>query len=198
MNDGPLKSRRGRRPAWKRKLLRRTTCRDCPLRRPGGGCRDSGLWSGRCGDYVWFVRRGKQLRRVWVKPRDPRTGRQRICRARLGVVSAFYSVRLTDAEQDAHTAAGAKRRCRRRLGDSGTMTGHQYLVHKELAGKAAGSRKRSGRKIQVPQSQVLTTKFGAQVPEPQALTRTTWGPHWLHTGTTPSPQRGRQGGWPEG
>jgi hypothetical protein len=171
----------------------RPHCRDCPMYRPKGGCRDSGLWSGRCGDYVWFVRRGKQFRRLWVKPKDPRTAKQRLCRARLTAVSAAYSEQLTDEQQDACIAAGAKRKCRPRLGPASTLTGQQYLVHKKLAGKPASRRKKAHRATQVPHLQVLTKKCQSQVPQPQALTRTTWGSHRDDTGITPGPHRRRHG-----
>ena len=82
---------------------------------------------------------------------DPRSARQRLCRARLAAVSADYSERLTDAQQDACVAAGARGRCRRRLGTLGRLTGQQYLVHKELAGKSEAKRKKAAGATQVPQ-----------------------------------------------
>ena len=48
-------------------------CRRCPFRAPSGRCLDRAIKSGRCGDWIWFVRHGKQIRRLYVRPRDPRT-----------------------------------------------------------------------------------------------------------------------------
>ena len=78
----------------------------------------------------------QQLRRLYVKPKDPRTTKQLRWRARFGAASRKYSEKLTDAQQDACIAAGAKLPCRRRLGPSGHLTGHQYWVRKECTGKA--------------------------------------------------------------
>jgi hypothetical protein len=172
-------------------------CRDCRFRDSLGRCLDpvleQGRKSGRCGDYVWFVRHGKQLRRVWVKPRDPRTPKQRRWRARLAAVSAAYSEQLTDAQQDACIAAGAKLRCRKRLGSSGDLTGHQYWVHKKLKGKTARRGQKAAGTTQVPHLQALTKNDISQVLQPQVLTRTTWGHHRGHMGSTPDPHRANAG-----
>jgi hypothetical protein len=52
-------------------------------------------------------------------------------RARLAAASKSYNEALTDDQQDACIAAGAKRRTRPRLGQSGQQTGQQYWVGKE-------------------------------------------------------------------
>ena len=109
----------------------------------------------------------KQRRRGYAKQVDPRAAKQRRCRVRLATVSADYSERLTDAQQDACIAAGVKLGCRPRLGTSGRLTGQQYLVHMELAGKAAGKAKKATRRTQVPQLQRVTKKFASEVPQPQ-------------------------------
>ena len=89
---------------------------------------------------MWYVLPGnKQWRRLWVKPRDPTTPSQKHWRKRLGTVSRNYSQLLTDEQQDACIAAGARRRSRPRLGQWGWLTGQQYWVGKESAGKVEGS-----------------------------------------------------------
>ena len=103
-------------------------------------CLDTTIRIGRCGDWVYYVSPGDhQRRRLWVKPRDPRTPNQLLWRARLGAASRRYSESLTDEQQDACIAAGAKRPCRPRLGPSGVMTGQRYLG-------SAGVRKKGKRK----------------------------------------------------
>jgi hypothetical protein len=193
MNARLLKKPRGRRPKWRSGLPRRPGCRDCPLSKRPGGCRTTGLWSGRCGDYVWFVRRGKQYRRLWVEPNDPRTPRQRRHRARLSATSAAYSGKLTDEQQDACIAAGTKRRCRPRLGDSGPHTGLQYWVHTKLKGKPDLKGKKAPGRTQVLHSQRVTKKYKSQVSQPQAHPRTTWEPPRIHTGMTPGQRRQHAG-----
>ncbi len=188
-----LRKRRGRKPKWQLACPRRPTCRDCPFRKLGPQCPHDGLWSGRCGDWVWYVRHGKQFRRLWVKPHDPHTPSQRRQRARLGAISAAYSAGLTEAQYDACIAAGAKRRCRPRLGVSGTHTGQQYWVHQELKGKPARKHQFVPRKMQVPKRQRLRKKYKSQVPPPREDTRTTWDPHRLPSGSTPAPHRGAKG-----
>jgi hypothetical protein len=89
---------------------------------------------------VWYVLPGnKQWRRLWVKPRDPRTPSQRHWRKRLGTAPRNYSQSLTVEQQDACIAAGAKCRSRPRLGQWGWLTGQQFWVGKECAGKPEGS-----------------------------------------------------------
>ena len=189
MNARPLKKPRGRRPKRPSAMPRRPSCRDCPASKHRGGCRPMGLWSGRRGDYVWFVRRGKQHRRLWVKPNDPRTPKQRRHRARLSATSAAYSGKLTDEQHDACIAAGAKRCSRPRLGDSGPHSGQQYWVHKELKGKPDLKGKKAPGRTQVPHSQRLAKEFKSQVPQPQPHTRTTWEPHRLRPGLAPEQHR---------
>jgi len=120
-------------------LPRRRGCRGCPLRAPSGACRDSAIKSGRCGSWVWYVVGNQQRRRLWAKPRNPRTPRQQHWRRRFGTASRKYNQSLTEEQQDACIAAGAKQRCRPRLGPSGSLTGQQYLVRREYAERAERS-----------------------------------------------------------
>jgi hypothetical protein len=84
---------------------------------------------------VWYVWNGQQWRRRWVKPFDPKTPRQRAWRARVAEVSKAYSATLTDEQQDACIAEGAKRQTRKRLGQSGPETGHQWWMSDKLLEK---------------------------------------------------------------
>ena len=112
-------------------------CPRCPFYAPSGKCLDTTLRSGRCGDWIWSIRNGKQIRRLWSRPRDPRTPLQLHWRARLAAASKRYSQGLPDGQQEACIAAGARRQSRPRLFQSGPLTGQQYWVHQECAGKAA-------------------------------------------------------------
>jgi hypothetical protein len=157
-------------------------CRRCPLCAPSGECRDTSLKSGRCGDWVWYLLRGsKQCRRVWVKPKDPRTHKQRSCRAHLRAASKAFSEFLTDAEQDACIAAGAKVQSRVRAGSSGPLTGHQHWVKGKL--------KPTKTRASIAQSHFRPS----QVPHPPRDTRASLGPHRVPSGTTPAPHRSRTG-----
>jgi hypothetical protein len=110
-------------------------CRLCKWCGPSGECLEDVIKSGRCGDWVWYVRGNKQCRRRWARPMDPKTPAQVRCRKRLGTASREYNEALTDAQQDACSAAGAKEQCRPRLGDSGTLTGQQHWVRQRCKGK---------------------------------------------------------------
>jgi hypothetical protein len=112
-------------------------CRGCPCRAPSGRCLDARIRSGRCGEWVWYVRGNRQLRRLYVQPRDPRSPSQLRWRARFGAASQKYSDSLTQAQRDAFIAAGAKFRSRPRLAQSGPLTGQQYLIRMEYVAKAA-------------------------------------------------------------
>jgi hypothetical protein len=166
--------------AFKRRdKLRRNICRRCPFRGPKGRCLNTTLRSGRCGDWVYYLLRGnKQYRRRWIRPKDPRTTAQVQSRARLGTISRHYGARLTEQERAACIAAGAKRQSRPRLGQSGPLTGQQYSVRKAYAKNAA--------------AKVQNTRIPAKVPQPQKLTRPTWGLHRSWSRGSPETQ-GR--GW---
>jgi hypothetical protein len=90
-------------------------CPRCPFYAPSGKCLNTTLRSGRCGDWVWYVCNGKQFRRLWSRPRDPRTPLQLYWRARLGAASKRYSQGLTDGRQDGCIAAGAWPQSRLRI-----------------------------------------------------------------------------------
>ena len=120
-------------------VLRGRRCPRCPFCAPSGACLDPRIRSGRCGDWVSTCCRGKQCRHLYKKPRDPRTPSQLHWRARLGAASRKYSEALTDEQQDACIAAGAKRRSRTRLGQSGPLTGQQWWVQSQCAAEAEGA-----------------------------------------------------------
>jgi hypothetical protein len=111
-------------------------CCGCPCLAPSGRCLDPTIKSGRCGDWVWYVRGNKQFRHLYVKPQDRRTPRQLHWRARFGSASKKYSDSLTQEQRDACIAAGAKFRSRPRLAQSGPLTGQQYSIRKEYAANA--------------------------------------------------------------
>ncbi len=112
------------------------TCSKCPLCGPAGECFDYTIKSGRCGDWVFYLRNGRQCRRRFTKPFDPKTRPQLDCRTRFAAASRSYSDVLTQAQQDACIAAGAKIQTRPRLGQSGPMTGLQYWMRQVMTGKA--------------------------------------------------------------
>jgi len=112
-------------------------CRGCPFYAPPKQCLDPAIKSGWCGDWIWYVRGSKQHRRRYARPRDPRTVAQQLCRARLTAASRSYSRLLTDEQQDACIAAGAKVQSRPRLGQSGPLTGQQDWVRKDYARQKA-------------------------------------------------------------
>ncbi len=176
MKTRVLRKTPGRKPRWRSAPLLNRSCRGCPWRGPAGACLDAVLqrgWkSGRCGDWIWCVRDGKQYRRPYAKPQDPRTGKQRYWRRRLSAASKQYSSLLTEQEVAACIAAGAKRRSRLRLNQSGRLTGQQYWIHKEC-----------GQKVKVLQPQRLTRKSTSQAQQPQRVTRSTWERH-----TRPPPE----------
>ena len=116
-------------------------CSRCPLYGSAGECFDSAVKSGRCGDWVWYVRDGHPWRRRWLKPFDPKTAKQLAWRAHLAAASKAYNETLTDEQQDACIVAGAKRRTRSRLGQSGPQTGQQYWVGKECSEAPTPARK---------------------------------------------------------
>jgi hypothetical protein len=58
-------------PPMKRLAKARHQCRRCPLRPPSGRCLNPALRSGRCGDWIWYMRGGKQCRRRYTPPQGP-------------------------------------------------------------------------------------------------------------------------------
>jgi hypothetical protein len=159
---GPNRSKL-QREIKRRDKQRRNWCRRCPFSAPAGQCLDTTIRSGRCGDWVFYLLPGgKQCRRRWVRPKDPRTPAQVRNRARLAAASRKYTSGLSEQERDARITAGAKVQSRKRLGQSGPLTGQQYSVRREYAANARGK--------------VQNTEIPTKVPKPQRVTRPTWEP----------------------
>jgi hypothetical protein len=152
------------------------SCRSCPFRAPTGRCLDSTRKSGRCGIWVWYFRGNKQCRRRYARPKDPATLAQLLSRGRFGASSRRYGRSLTDKEQAACIAAGAKLRSRSRLNQSGPLTGQQYWVKKDSIHA----------KLNVKPTKAKTTP---QLPQPQRVTRSTSGTHRSIAGVPPEPRR---------
>ena len=89
--------------------------------------------SGKWGKYIYYMRNGKQCRRRYTKPRDPRTPEQLRLRAAFGAASKAYSWALTEEQRQECRAAGAKLRSRPRLAQSGRLSGQHYLIKREAA-----------------------------------------------------------------
>jgi hypothetical protein len=164
----------------RRDKRRRNFCRRCPFSASGGRCLDTTIRSGRCGDWVFYrLPGGKQCRRRWVRPKDPRTPAQVRNRARFGVASHKYSSGLTKHERDARITAAAKLQSRKRLGQSGPLTGQQYSVQGQYKSNA--------------RAKVQNTEIPAKVPKPQGVTRPTWEPRHGSTIVPPDQRlRGRR------
>jgi hypothetical protein len=166
-------------------------CRRCPFRTPSGQCLERTIKSGRCGDWIWFVRHGKQIRRLYLRPHDPRTLAQLRSRVRLSAASRKYSDSLTEKQRDACIAAGAKLRSRPPLGQSGPLTGQQYSIRRQYA-------------LQQAHGNGIRTAIVPQVPQPQKLKCTSWEPRRGASGVSPErrrlrarPSRKPQGGTKE-
>jgi len=151
-------------------------CRGCPFWAPPARCRNPSIRSGWCGDWIWYMRGSRQCRRRYARPRDPRTVAQWLSRARLTAASRRYSSFLTQEQQGACIAAGAKVRSRLRLGQSGPLTGQQYWVRKDAA--------QENEPIKSKRAEIAS-----QVLQPQRVTRSTSG---THRGITVVPQEQRR------
>ncbi len=160
----------------RRPLRAERVCRRCPFCGPARECLDPVLKSGRCGDWIWFVRYGKQSRRPYVRPHDPRTPAQLRSRARLSATSRNYSYSLTEKQHNACIAAGAKLLSRPRLGQSGPLTGQQYSIRRQYA-------------LQKAHGNGLKTALAPQVPQPQMVNPTTWDPLRGSPWVSPDPRR---------
>ena len=101
--------------------------------------------SGKWGQWVYYVRNGKQCRRRYVKPRDPRTAGQLRSRAAFAAASKAYSWALTEEQRQECRAAGAKVHSRPRLGQSGPLTGQLYSIGRDTA-KPGAAKTATGRK----------------------------------------------------
>jgi hypothetical protein len=163
-------------PYMKRRVKTRHQCRRCPFRAPSGRCLNPSLKSGRCGDWIWYFRGGRQVRRRYTRPKDPATLAQLRCRALFKAASRSYSRALTQAEREACIAEGVQVRSRVRLGQSGPLTGQQYWVKGELA--------RAESKVK-PE----LTIFAPKVSQPQRVTRSTSEMHRILTGHSPESHR---------
>ena len=163
----------------KRTAKAKRQCRGCPFRAPSGKCLDHAIKSGRCGEWVWYMRGKKQCRRRYARPRDPQTLAQLRSRGRLSAASSKFSEFLTDQQQDACAAAGAKLRSRRRLGQSGTLTGQRSLVRKEC-------------KRENPQSKTTKTEKAHKTQQPQGFSRSTSDTHRHFAGASSDNRRGKQ------
>ena len=86
--------------------------------------------SGRSGEWIYYMRGNKQVRRPYVKPKDPRTPAQLRNRAAFGAaVKAWSEGRgMTQDDQRAWIAAAEKIRSHPRLCQSGPLTGQQYFI----------------------------------------------------------------------
>jgi len=151
-------------------------CRRCPLRGPSGRCLNPVLRSGKCGDWIWYVRGGKQHRRRYARPKDPCTLAQLLCRTRFRTASRRYSRSLTEDERAACIAAGAKLRSRSRHGQRGPLTGQQYWVRQDSAHA----------KVNVKPTKAKTAP---QLLQPERVTRSTSEQYRIYTGDTPSIHR---------
>jgi hypothetical protein len=98
------------------------------------------LKSGRSGDWVYYVRNGKQCRRRYVVPKDPRTAKQLERRTAFGAASHAYShgPEVTQEDRRRLQAAGSQVRSRPRLRQSGPLTGQQYHVGKSCKNQERG------------------------------------------------------------
>ena len=155
---------------------RRIRCRDCPFHGPSNRCLNTAIKSGLCGDWVWYMRGRKQCRRHYTRPKDPHTLAQAGSRGRLTAASRKYSESLTDKQREACIAAGAKVQSRPRLGQSGPLTGQQYWIRRDYA-------------RQNVQSKVTKLVNALQMPQPQALAKSTWGTHRGIPGVSPEQRR---------
>ena len=86
--------------------------------------------SGRQGDWIYYVRGNRQLRRPYKKPRDPKTPAQLRCRAAFGTAVKAWSQSqgMTQEDLQQWCKAAEKVRSRPRLAQSGPLSGQQYFI----------------------------------------------------------------------
>ena len=89
--------------------------------------------SGILGTTVSMKTRYGQVRRQYVKPKNPRTQAQQRIRSNLGRVSARWRT-LTEEQRTAWTLAAKEAHSRRRLGQSSHLTGCQFFTKADLEG----------------------------------------------------------------
>ncbi len=151
-------------------------CRRCPFRTPSGQCLERTLKSGRCGDWIWWVHNGKQSRRLYIHPHDPRSPAQVRSSARFGATSRKYSYSPTEKQRAATIKAGTKRKTRPRLHQSGPLTGQQHSIRKEYA-------------LQNAHGKGIKSAYAPQAPQPQMVNPTSWDPRRGASGVSPYPRR---------
>ena len=83
--------------------------------------------SGRCGDFVFYMRRRILCRRRYVVPRNARTAPQRRMRRAFGAIAKAWRERLTEEQRQAWVASGAKVRSQPRLWQSGPLFGAMHF-----------------------------------------------------------------------
>ena len=83
--------------------------------------------SGRCGDYVFYMRRRKLFRRRYVVPRNVRTAARRHTRRSFGAIARAWGGKLTEQQRRAWMASGAKVKSHPRLWQSGPLTGEMHF-----------------------------------------------------------------------
>jgi hypothetical protein len=83
--------------------------------------------SGRCGQYVFYMRRRKLCRRRYVIPRNVRTAARRRTRGAFGDIAKAWGERLTEEQRLAWVASGAKVKSHPRLWQSGRLTGEMHF-----------------------------------------------------------------------
>ena len=86
--------------------------------------------SGRFGGWIYYMRRNKQVRRPYVKPRDPRTPAQLRCRAAFAAATKAWSESrgMTQEDLEAWRVAAEKIRSRPRLCQSGPLSGQLHFI----------------------------------------------------------------------
>jgi hypothetical protein len=147
--------------------------------------------SGRCGGYIYSWYKGRLHWHRYVLPKDPRTPAQRRSRAAFGAASKAWSENqpLTEEQRDAWHAEAAKIKCSPCLSLSVPLTSQQRFVGLDclkerwslplLLEPPGRERKNAERRTQ-------NTEFTPQVPQPQCLTRPTWGPRRAFAVAAPS------------
>ncbi len=159
MNARLHRKRPDRKPKPTSALPRRPRCRECRVRAPSGACLNPVPRSGRCGDYIRCVRGNTQYRRLYTRPTDPRTLKQKRWRARFGDASREYRQSLTDEQQDACIAVGVKLRGRPCLGRSGSLTGQQHSIRGDYSANPVARKLKTKPTAKVLQSRRLTPKY---------------------------------------
>jgi hypothetical protein len=83
--------------------------------------------SGRCGDYVFYMRRRKLFRRRYVAPRNVRTAARRHTRRSFGAVARAWGGKLTEEQRRAWMASAVNVKSHPRLWQSGPLTGEMHF-----------------------------------------------------------------------